>query len=273
MLSIYNYTEAHKFLKDAWKLKKKKNPAFSMSAWAKQLGLENSSPLSLAFKGQRSLPKKYLPQVVTNLDLGAQEALYLEALLDLSRAKEPTQKMFYLKRMAELSPLGASPSALVDEFKFISDPLHTALLEMTDLKGFKLDPLWIQSRLRMTATREEIAEAITRLLDLNLLSKELGAGRVRKTHKNLGTEQDVADHATKQYHKSVCELAAKIIFEQAVHEREFGSYTFNLKKQAMPKAKEKIRKFFDEFFNEFEAEPGTAEDTYQMSLQLMKLTK
>lgn len=273
MLSIYNYTEVHKFFKDSWKEKKKRNPAFSMSAWAKQLGLENSSPLSLAFKGKRALPKKYLPDVVRSLGLSGDEGIYLEALVDLSKAKTPEQRLFYLKRLEELSPVEGFDNSTVEEYKYLSDPLHTVILEMTDLKGFRFDPRWIKNKLRLNVSLEEVQDALNRLVELKLLTADKGPKKVKKTYKNLTTENDVADLGTKTYHKNISEVAAEQVFEQELKEREFGSYTFNLKKGSMPKAKNLIREFLNNFFNEMEAEPNESNDTYQFNVQLFKMTK
>src|SRR5665213_192354 len=200
MLDIYKYTEFHKLLTDAWREKRSRNSSFSMNAWAHQMGLENSSPLSLAFKGKRALPKKYLPQIIRTLDLDSNQAQYLEALLDLSRAKTPDQKLLYINRLREISPSDEFSALIVEEFKYLSDPLHGAIIEMTDLKNFKEDPEWIQQRLYFSVTVSEIKEALERLLQLNLL-RRTEAGRLAKTHRHLTTPQDVADLGTKTYHK------------------------------------------------------------------------
>lgn len=273
MLSVYNYTEACQFLRDAWKEKKKRNPAFSMSAWAKQLGLENSSPLSLAFKGRRSLPKKYLPQIIQTLDLSSEEGIYLEALVDLSKAKSASQRLFYLNRLRKLAPESELSRQTVDEYKFLSEPLHTALIEMTDLKGFRPDPKWIFKRLLLPATLEEIAEALGRLVELKLLKQDFSDGRLYKTHAFLTTPDDVADLGTKKFHEAISQFAAQQVFVQSLDEREFGSYCFNLKKGQMAKAKKKMRKFLDEFFQEFEAPAGEGDETYQFNVQLFRVTK
>ncbi len=272
MLDIYKYTEFHIFLTDAWKEKRSRNRAFSMTAWARQLGLENSSPLSLAFKGKRALPKKYLPQIIKTLGLDMNQASYLEALLDLSRAHTPEQKLLYLNRLKELAPGEAFNAKIVDEFKYLSDPLHGAIIEMTDLKTFKNDPEWIQARLQTPASLQEISETLERLVSLNLLRMD-ELGKLVKTHKHLTTEQDVADLGTQNYHKAVSDLAGKAVFEQDVSEREFDSYSFNLNKEKLKTAKARMRQFVNDFLKECEAQPGDGDETFQLNLQLFKLTK
>jgi uncharacterized protein (TIGR02147 family) len=272
MLDIYKYTEFHKFLTDAWREKRSRNPSFSMTAWAQQLGLENSSPLSLAFKGKRALPKKYLPQIIRTLDLDAEQSHYLEALLDLSRAKTAEQKLLYLERLKTLAPGSDINGEIVEEYKYMSEPIHGAIIEMTDLRSFNRDPAWIQQRLSFNVSISEINEAIDRLLQLNLL-KETENHRLQKLHRHFTTPPDVADLGTKHYHKTVSEMAAEAVFAQDITRREFNSYSFNLKKDKIAHAKKKMRKFINDFLNEFEAPVGEGDETYQLNLQLFQITK
>ncbi len=272
MLDIYKYTEFHKFLTDAWKEKRSRNRAFSMSAWARQLGLENSSPLSLAFAGKRALPKKYLPQIIRTLDLDVNQAQYLEALLDLWRATTPEQRLLYISRLKDLAPGEAFNGQIVDEFKYLSNPIHGAILEMTDLKEFRPEPQWIQSRLSFAVTLQEVSETLERLHQLKLLKAD-ATGRLVKTHKHLTTEQDVEDLGTQNYHKAISELAAQAVSSQDVNSREFNSYSFNLTKAKLPKAKAMMREFINDFLKECEAQPGEGDETFQLSLQLFKISK
>lgn len=273
VLDIYKYTEFHKFLTDAWRNKHSKNRAFSMTAWAHQMGLENSSPLSLAFKGKRALPKKYLPQIIKTLGLDSNQAQYLEALLDLSRAKTPEQKLLYCGRLKELSPGEEFSAQIVEEFKYLSDPLHGAIIEMTDLKNFSRDPEWIQQKLQFPVALTEIKDAVARLLELSLLQQDAAQARLLKTHRHLSTPPDVADLGTQNYHKAVSQLAAQAVVNQDVNQREFNSYSFNIKTEKLPEAKKALRQFVNEFLVQYEAQPGDGDETYQLNLQLFQITK
>lgn len=271
MLDIYKYSEIHRFLTDAWREKRARNPAFSMTAWSKQMGLGNSSPLSLAFKGKRTLPKKYLPQIIRTLGLDSQQAQYLEALLDLSRAKSAEQRLFYIKRLSELSPGQEFSPQLVEEFKYLSNPLHGAIIEMTELRVFQNDAEWIQSRLQFDIPLREVRETIDRLLELKLL--QLVDGRLRKTQRHLSTPGDVADLGSRKYHEEISELAKIAVSTQDVKQREFNSYSFNIKKEKLAAAKLALRQFVQDFLNAHEAPEGEGDETFQLNLQLFQLSK
>ncbi len=272
MLDIYTYTEAHSFMKDAWLEKKKRNANFSITAWSKKLGFENSSPLSLTLKGKRSLPKKYIPRVIETLELDPKEALYFEALVELSRSKTDEQKEYYLEQMQRLSPTGHRIVTSVDEYNTLSDPLSTAILEMSGLKGFRSQAKWIHERVRLNVTLENVEFALNRLERLGLIKKN-AQGEIEKTHQNLKTEDDLSDLATKHFHQRISHFASKQVYEQSVEEREYQSYAFNMKRKDMERAKDRIRKFLDDFFTEFEAPENEGDETFQFNVQLFKLTK
>jgi hypothetical protein len=55
----------------------------------------------------------------------------------------------------------------LEKFSTIRDWYHMAILEMTDIKGFRSDPVWIASKLGLPV--ELVSEAVNRLRHLELL--------------------------------------------------------------------------------------------------------
>jgi uncharacterized protein (TIGR02147 family) len=272
VLSIYKYSEPHTFLKDAWVSKKTKNTAFSMRAWAKRLGFENNAPLSLMLAGKRPIPKKYLPKIASDLELSANESLYLDILVDFANAKSGEEKDFYFKRLKSIAPEPPIVQIELEHFKFLGDPIHTCILEMIELKKFIPDATAIQKQLRFPATLQRIEGAINRLVVLGLVRQTADGGLIKQV-RHVTNKPDVVDLGTQEYHKNVSTLAADVVSEQSVDEKEFNSYTLNIRKSSLPKAKQKIRTFIQEFIKEIEAEPFTAEDTYQFNVQLFGMAR
>ncbi|HUP57825.1 MAG TPA: TIGR02147 family protein [Bdellovibrionota bacterium] len=272
MLSIYNYSDPTRFLKDAWEAKRERNPAFSIRSWAKTLGLEAHAPLSLILSGKRDIPRKYIPQFIQSLGLQPREGLYFETLVELQRSKGPQQKDFYLKRLAEISPREPVRMVEVESFKCLSNPLHMTLLEMVDLAGFSPDPRWIRSRLAAPASIREIEECLERLIALGLM-KEGPDGKLTKTNRHLTTRPDNVDQGVQDYHRKTLALAAEAVARQAVPAREYNGYAFNIREESIPRAKELIRKFCKDMMQELETRPGDGTQTYQLAVQFFGLTQ
>jgi uncharacterized protein (TIGR02147 family) len=271
MLEVYQYNQASQFLRDAWSEKKKRNRAFSLRAWARQLGFANNAPLSLMLAGKRHVPKKYVPALIASLDLSADEGLFLETLVELERAKSIHQKSFYEERLRALSPHPPVGFYEIESFRCLGNPLHALLLEMTDLAGFEPNTAWLQKRLRVKATNSEIEAAVERLIGLELLHVAK-SGRWRKTQKHLTNRADVVDQGSQEYHRNVSQLAAEQVGLQPVLEREFNGYAINIRRSSLPRAKKLIREFIQDFARKIEAPPTTGDDTFQFNVQFFSLT-
>ena len=272
MLSIYEYNNPAEFLRDAWLHKKSKNPAFSLRAWSKNLGFENNAPLSLMLSGKRPVPMKYVPLLIQSLGLTPNEGLYLEALLSLSKAKKVEQRNFYLERLRSLSPNSEVKIYEVENYKAIGNPLHAAILEMTELRDFKADPKWIKERVAIETSITETKEVIERLIGLGLLREEVG-GKLTKVHRVLTNRADIADAGSQEYHKKVSQLAQQAITRQPVEQREFNGYAMNIKKSDLPAIKKTIRDFTKTFINTFASDETPCEETCQLNVQFFGLTK
>lgn len=100
-MNIYTYTEPEIYLKDMLYMKKRKNPQFSLRAWARLLGMKTHTPLQLMLASKRPIPKKYIPLFGKSLTLSLDEIEYLEMMIDHQRAKNPKLKEETRKRMLE----------------------------------------------------------------------------------------------------------------------------------------------------------------------------
>ena len=271
MTSIYDYDQLHVYLNDALKQKAQKNPAFSLSAWSRQLGFKNSSPLSLALRGKRALPKKYLKKVAVTLDLNNKEFAYLEALAELAHARSEEELLLAQARLSKLRPEIPQNLEVIEAFKHMSNPLDAILLENIEKTNFKLDPYLIQSQLHPPYEIDVISDAIHRLIQLALIQKQ--GERFTKTHRNLTTENDVVDYAAREFHRASLRLAERGLDRHNVDEREYQTFVLNIRPRDLQKAKRAIRKFVNEFIEEFEAKESDFSATFLLMSQLLPLTK
>lgn len=272
VLKITNYQNAHDFLRDSWEEKRKKNPSFSLRSWAKQLGMASHAPLNLMLNGKRTISKKHIPALIQSLGLASREGLYLETLIEYNQSKTAAEKQMYFSRLRDLAPTEPLQAEEIESFKFLGDPIHCLILEMTQLRDFRPDPKWIQSRLRMSSTSKQIEEAIERLLNLGLLQKDSKRG-YKKTHRFLSSRPDIADLGSQAYHRAVSALAAELVSEIPITDREYNGYTTCIRRESLPRAKKLLREFVQKFLKEVEIAPGEGEDTYQLNLQFFPVTQ
>jgi uncharacterized protein (TIGR02147 family) len=271
MLDIYSYLDPAKFLADKLEEKKLNNSSFSLRAWAKQLGMKSHGPLHAILKGQRSIPKNLVPLFIKAIKLNKSEGKYFEALVDYQRAKNITEKDFYHERLKALAPRPLREINDIENYKYVTDPMHFIILEMSELAKFKADPIWIQKHLRLNISLRDIEEILQRLYNLELLKKE--NGKTKKQVKHIYTTQEVKDKAVQIFHKRCSENAISQIEAQEIEDREFNAITFNIKKQDLKKIKETIREFVNNIVSEYESPPETGEETYHLNVQFFSVSK
>lgn len=85
-IDIFSYDCIYRLLNDILEAKKKRNPLFSLRAWAKQLGYKSPSGLSLMLKGDRPVSSTLLLAVIRTECFSGPEAEHLRILYYKSSA-------------------------------------------------------------------------------------------------------------------------------------------------------------------------------------------
>jgi uncharacterized protein (TIGR02147 family) len=142
---------------------------------------------------------------------------------------------------------------------------------MTSLKDFIPDSKWICSRLIQKYKQDQVEEAMSRLLRMKLLQKK-GKKFIAKSQEHITNKPDIRNIAAQNYHQKICELASNAVIQQGVLEREFNSFSMNIRKQDLPAAKQLIRDFIKNFIKNIEAKSSEGEETYQLSVQFFGAT-
>ena len=272
MVNTYMYLETNKLLSSKFNEKKAKNASFSIRSWANQMGLSSHGGLQQILAGKRTVPKKYIPQIIKSLDFTTGEAMYFETLVDFEKAKTSEEKDIYYKRLTHLRPNKKEVQVVeIENFKYFQNPLHSIIRTMIERKDFENNPEKIKKILRMKTTQREIKEVVERLISLGFVSEN--GNKLKKNHKHIKNKIDVSSKAVEDYHQKMSLVASEEVKRQSIDEREFNSFCLNMEKNQMKNAKKKIRNFVDEFISEFEAPNKKSNETYQLNVQLFSLTK
>jgi len=270
-LSIYSYESPSVFIKDAWESKRKVNKNFSLRSWAEKLGISSHGTFYQIIKGKRPLPKRYVQPISKSLNLSAKESLYLETLIDFSKAKTIEHKEYYSKRLKEIMPSTKRLSFYeIESYNVLKDPINGALIELTTLQNFKFDLKWIKKRLCFDITENELRSKLSRLLDLGLL--QYSEKELKKTQEHIYTKQDVKNEALQEYHRNILKMGIDQISKQDVNKREYNATAFGIKHKDISSLKEDIRNFIKETITKYESEDGASEEIYQLGIQFFGLT-
>jgi uncharacterized protein (TIGR02147 family) len=246
-------------LRDELSLRQRKNPQYSLRAFARNLGLQ-PAVLSDILNDKRKLPAKSAKAVCEKLLLSPVEtARFVNSVKPSTVASGKTVSSDLDFKLIEANEAG---------FKVIAEWEHYAILDLIKIRGFKSDTEWMARRLGSTKLR--MATVVSNLNSAGLISIDK-KGNIKALQDSVTTTTDVASTALKISHKEALELGIKKLEEVALHERDFSSITLALDLTKMSDLKKEIREFRHHLLKKY---GGTekANSVYQMCVQLYPLT-
>lgn len=228
-----------------------RNPRLSKRGFAQRVGL-SSGALSEILAGKRPLTVPMKKKIAAKLQLspGDEAEFFDDAIPESMRP----QRLEYMRMSA-------------DQFHLISDWWHYGLLNLLNTKDFRPNAGWMAKRFGLTA--QVVQDAWERLIRLGYLVKT--GAKVTRKHPKMETTDDLFDLSVRKSHLEDLKLMENSLLEVPVGLRDQTSITLSVSRKDLPKAKEMIRLFQDQFANRFEKTAG--DDVYRLSVALFPLTQ
>ena len=269
---IFSYSDFRAFLKTHYEEMKQHYTYWSLGVWARKLNVSSTSTISMILNGKRLPSDELIEKFIDYFEFSTeQKKEYFRDLIQLKKYQEnPRLSVLLMEKLGQKHPSGEFHLLDAESFSLISHWYHYAIREMTRLKHFKEDTEWIQKKLRFPVTHREIQNALKRLLDLGLLKRN-ELSNITYSEGKINTENDIAQEGLKRFHEQMLNHAQSSIRNVDVTQREIRGSTFTIQSKDLPKAKEWIRNFMNEFADYFNANEG--DDIYQLNFQLFPLTK
>ncbi|MCM2278580.1 MAG: TIGR02147 family protein [Oligoflexia bacterium] len=267
---VLEHADYRAFLKGVVAQRKRNNPAYSLRAFARQIGIGQSA-LSQILAGRKNLSLERATQIATKLGLAAVETEYFLVLIQLETAKNVDLKKSLLARARSLNPRHETRDLSVDLFSVIADWYHFAIKNMTGLEGIEFAPAKIAKRLGISKIEAEAA--IERLLRLELIEADPArAGKFRRVESFTLTRSATPNEALRRFHRQMLQKASEALETQTPRERFTGSETFAISEEHLPKA----FALADEFLRKIAAlsdESQHPTQVYHAGVQFFNLTK
>lgn len=245
-----------------------KNPAYSLRAFSRDLGVAPST-LSEVLKGSKKFSPTTAFQVAQRLGLDQSAQEYFVTLVQWDSAKTPEMKDALKRRIQSMNPKADVRDLSVDLFKTISDWYHLPILEMTRLDGFEFTPRKIASLLGITIIEAEVA--IRRLITLELLEKTK-QGRYRKTDNRLLSSSKIPNTALRNFHRQMLTKAIESLETQLPDEKLVGSETFAIDPDLLDEANAVTEEYFARMVK-LSARGKKKTQVYHLGVQFFRLSK
>ncbi|RYZ76879.1 MAG: TIGR02147 family protein [Proteobacteria bacterium] len=254
MTCMNRENEKIQILKSEFSARSKRNPRYSIRAFAKYLGVSHTT-LSLIMAGKRPLSQKACLQIADRLGLDPVRAKVLKGPYAASDSVKKKQKASF-----ELVDL--------ETFAFISDWLHYAILSLIDIDPKNLDSHHCAKRLGVSEPYARIS--LDRLKKLGLI--ETKGGVTLATGKQIRVDNSVTTAAAKKFQQQLLEKALVSLNESSFEEHDFSSMTIAIDPELIPYAREKIRTFRRQLTADLESR-GTPTEVYNLTVQIYPVSK
>ncbi|RYZ73936.1 MAG: TIGR02147 family protein [Proteobacteria bacterium] len=232
----------------------KRNPRFSIRAFARQMGVESSS-LAQILSGKRALTDQMCERLAKPLALSPAK---MRTLLRSVPDAEQDSTFQQFQRLQE------------DQFQVIADWYYYAILELTRTDHFKGDLRWIARVLGITTA--EVRSACEKLKDLGHLTiSQQGVWKdTLSSTLNLGNEYTNA--AFREHQKQLLRKAEAALEDIPYSERVQSSMMLVGSRARVQEAKKRILHFIEEL-DEFLKTGDTRDEVYTLSVSLFPVSQ
>jgi len=230
----------------------RKNPAFSLRAYAKLIGV-SAPTLSRILSGKRSLSLKMAKKMLSRMGISPdQKEDFLKSLVGFEGTVKKTSRD---SEMIEL-----------DKFKMFTEWYHFAILSLGDFSNNKANARWIASQLGIRVLVAE--QAFLRLKRLKLV-RLLSNGMFRTEAPYWVATQE--DESVRSFHHQGLELAKRNLDSEDLNLELFTTMTLAVDESNLSEARKALSRFRKEI--ESLVENGNPSRVYQFSMQLFPISR
>jgi uncharacterized protein (TIGR02147 family) len=267
---IYEHTSYRNFLKSVVAERITVNPAYSLRAFARRLGITQPF-LTEIIKGRKNFSAEGALKVAKALELDPAQAEYFCLLVQLESAKDPHLKESTSEKLKQLNPRREVHDLSVEFFRLIADWYHLVIRNLADTSDFDWNPLSIAKRLGIT--RIEAEAAIERLLRLELIERDpKRPTRYRKTKDYILAQSAIPNQALRSFHRQMLGKAVESLETQTPQEKIVGSETFAFSPRQLKEANRIIENCFQQMIGLSKSNRSKTE-VYHLGIQLFNVTR
>lgn len=254
LLYKYLMQEFRTYLQQEFVKRTTKNPSYSLRSFAQQLGI-NHATLSTLISGKRKITQATIEKVAKALHLGPKE---ISSFTESNSKNDSRSSSYFIIQQ--------------DAFSAMSEWYFDAILELSLIPNFKLEPEVISNSIGITSLQAKIALETLERLELLMIDK-MGSYKLRHQNSINILDPDFTSAANRKYQKSVLEKSIEAIDIVDRKDRDHTSTTMAINKKDLPSVKELIQKFRHDL-NAYLQRAGTKPDeVYQLQVSFFPLSQ
>jgi uncharacterized protein (TIGR02147 family) len=275
MVSVFDYLDFRKFLKDYFEEKKSLYSYFSYKYFAEKTGFNNKGFMYNIINGSKRLSTSNAFKLCSALRLNKKECEYFQNLVSFSQADSPAERDFFFKQMEGIKNQTGKPNAaklvLKDQYELYSQWQHSVVRALIGMHPAQKKPAWFGRQLHPPISAREVRRSLELLLRLGLVRRNSD-----KTYslcdRTISTGHEVQGIALFNFYLQHLGLASDALQKLPKNSRRFEGITLGISL----KSYEKIGAEFESFVEKalvIAEQDKQADRVYQLMLQLYPLTK
>lgn len=221
------------------------NRNYSMRSFAQSLDIDQSL-LSKILRGKRSISRNLVVKLSPRLGMKPSQ------LEDISELKKTDSK-----QMSD------------DQFSFISEWIHFALLELAKTKSFKSDETQIADQLKVHP--ELVRAAVERLKRLGFIIVKNKKWTLLSPN-NKWVENEFTTMARRNLQKTYLQKSIEAIETVDFSDRDNGSITIAISKKRLDEIRKEIKKFRENLSEIMQKDEDELDQVYQFTTSFFPLT-
>lgn len=269
-ISVQNYKSLRTFLNEYVALNKSKNTAWSIAQWARVLGLEATTSITMILNGQRNCGPKVAQAIANYFSFNEDELTHFKMLVEKDKvsAEDPLHRL--IDKQLSVSKNANSVVILSDEqIQKMNRWYFYAIRQLARLTAVKKCEETLRRILNHNKDQDvQFVHALDILEEQGFLKKNDQQNYVA-SDVILDTSKNISSEAIKVYHEDMGTLAVKSVRNCEVAKRNFQSCTITFSQNKMAEADKLIEKFINEF--EALSDSPTGDSVYQMNVQFFPL--
>lgn len=251
------------FLLDEFKVRRSRNPNYSLRAFARDLGMP-ASKLSQNLRGLCGISVAKAESIADKIQMRDDDRRLFLALVESQHARSRVARQQALKSLERITRDKIAEISL-EKFSEIRDWYYMAILEMTRLKSFSPEIAWMAQKLDLP--KDIVGEAVKKLEDLGLLKIE--DGQIRAVESDFELPSGPPARSVREHHRQILTKAMVAIDKVTVEDREFTTQTFAISRKLIPEVRRRMREFQREIARMAQGEEN--DEVLALSLQLFPL--
>jgi len=270
-ISIFEYVDYRFFMADYFNLQKETSSGFSFRSFAQKAGL-SASLLKDILSHRQNLTIVSMHKYASAMELDTRETAYFEALVGFNNSTTNSEKNRFFGEMVRLRGRSSVKFLDMQQYEYFSEWYHAVVRELVTHSGMGCDPEAISRCIVPHITPAQARKSIKLLKELGLIY-ESPDGTWKAADKVVSSEYEVQSISLKNYHIGMLKRAGDALENLPSAEREFQGLTLSATKETFQRMKDRIRSFTDELLGMAAAERGTADEVYQINLQMFPFTR